>query len=63
MNTVACSDEEPGRVLYEPIDADARGDKPAPCAVSMFGYMVVLERTMAESPRMLNPQQYSAPQE
>ena len=56
MNTVACSDEEPGRVLYEPMDADARGDKPAPCAVSVFGDMVVLERTMAESQRMLNPQ-------
>ena len=56
MNTVACSDEEPGRVLYEPMDADARGDKPAPCAVSVFGDIVVLERTMAESQRMLSPQ-------
>ena len=56
MNTVACSDEEPGRVLYEPMDADARDDKPVPCAMSVFGYMVVLERTMAESQRMRNPQ-------
>ena len=56
MNTVACCDEEPGRVLYEAMDADALGVQPAPCAVSVFRYMVVLKRTMAKSQRMLDPQ-------